>query len=332
MGFNYDADFWRDYLPVAHLNAIPALSAPFAHRGLVDTRDFISSHDYEHLDIYNLFFRPRDELNSSMGLWVYRDGEDVAMLTVDIPRRYSEQDRQKLERSLRVIFPHLKSAFALMMDLELKRDRPETAVFWLETIPTAAYLVNRNCKVLEMNEAGMRLAGSEDCSLAIGRNRMVRSGAAAVTKAIEARVRRVAMSLVPEGPFAIPDGDRPRLSGYCIPVGTGSQRDSVLRHFRDRNREVLLVVADADEVLSNPPEIIETALGLTPAEARIVSALSNGGGLREAADAAGIGYNTARSQVASASAKLGVGRQTELVARAVRAVGAVYPARRFTRK
>lgn len=55
-------------------------------------------------------------------------------------------------------------------------------------------------------------------------------------------------------------------------------------------------------------------LGLSPAEVRLAEALGRGGRLREIAAAQGIAYETTRSQLRSIFNKLGIGRQTELVA------------------
>ncbi|MBL8555689.1 MAG: alpha/beta fold hydrolase [Phenylobacterium sp.] len=54
------------------------------------------------------------------------------------------------------------------------------------------------------------------------------------------------------------------------------------------------------------------ALGLTPAEARLVGALSDADGLKGAADQLGVSVNTARNQLASIFEKLGVRSQADL--------------------
>ncbi|PQA86055.1 DNA-binding response regulator [Hyphococcus luteus] len=72
-------------------------------------------------------------------------------------------------------------------------------------------------------------------------------------------------------------------------------------------------------VLSNParisasPEIIASALNILPSEARVVHALSNGGGLEEAARKTGISISSARTYLKNVFSKTGVSRQSELV-------------------
>lgn len=64
-----------------------------------------------------------------------------------------------------------------------------------------------------------------------------------------------------------------------------------------------------------PPALsIGPALGLSRAESRLVDQLRGTGSLREAAEALDISVNTARNQLASVFDKLGIGRQSDLVA------------------
>jgi len=60
-------------------------------------------------------------------------------------------------------------------------------------------------------------------------------------------------------------------------------------------------------------EILSSYYGLTPAEARLASALSNGHSLEEIAEQFCISKNTVRTQLRSCFQKTGVNRQTELV-------------------
>lgn len=62
------------------------------------------------------------------------------------------------------------------------------------------------------------------------------------------------------------------------------------------------------------PEILMKALDLSPAEARLVSALCSGGTLASAAEKVGISLNTAKSQLGSVFSKSGTARQSELMA------------------
>ena len=315
-GFNYDDAALDDYMPIRHLNELPALTAQLPMDRLVKTEQILTTAEYEKMDIYDLFFRQRDELNSSMGLWAHREGRNAAYLGIDVLKRYSGEEREELESSLAAILPHLQGAFSLMLELDVKRQREEQARIWLETIPSAAFIVSAAGQASRWNEAATRLMQT-DGGLSVAGSGQFSFASAEQKEAVETPLRLSLMTLESEGPFAVPSPGPERLSGYCVPLPTGMQDDAVLNFFHSSEREALLVIVDATDIPAAPPEVLSETLGITPAEARIVSQLCEGGDLREAAEAFGVSYNTARTQLASAADKLGVARQTEIVAAAV---------------
>lgn len=325
-GFHYDDSALHDYMEVAHLNAIPAMAARMPLNAPVKSEFFLTTAEYEKTDIYNLFFRNHGKLNSSMGLWAYRDGADAAFLGIDVPAGYCPRDREMLDQSLAVILPHLQRAFELMFELDLKRKRIDDVNFWLETLPCAAFLMRANGVVLEANAVAQDLFSVSGC-LSIGKDGRLSFASAEQRDSVEPYWRRAMLGLEPSGPFPIPCEGASRLSGYCLPLPVGEQHDAVLTFFKERRREVLMVVVDPLAEVPVTEDVVAATLGVTPAEARIVSALCQGGDLREAAEEVGIAHNTARAQVASATGKLGLRRQTELVKVAVQAVTAFPPMR-----
>jgi DNA-binding CsgD family transcriptional regulator len=73
--------------------------------------------------------------------------------------------------------------------------------------------------------------------------------------------------------------------------------------------------------ISIPPAPIQAVFGLSPAEARMASALTAGRTLAEYANEAGLSRNTVRNQLSAVLAKTGTRRQTELVASMVATLG-----------
>jgi DNA-binding CsgD family transcriptional regulator len=62
-----------------------------------------------------------------------------------------------------------------------------------------------------------------------------------------------------------------------------------------------------------PPEALRELFALTPAEARLCSALLNGQAIDSAAEALHVSPNTARTQVRSIFSKLHLTRQQQLI-------------------
>lgn len=93
------------------------------------------------------------------------------------------------------------------------------------------------------------------------------------------------------------------LSLQCLPEGL-SQNRGVL---------VLLQIHDPDAQTPDQFHILRRACGLSPTEARLVQALSEGYSLKEFAASRQISYETVRSHIRRILQKMGVRRQADLV-------------------
>lgn len=76
---------------------------------------------------------------------------------------------------------------------------------------------------------------------------------------------------------------------------------------------VAVFVSDPDAVLPTLPDVLCQTYRLTKAEAQLTAALAQGLTLVEVAQQRGLSMNTVRTQLKSASAKVGVRRQADLV-------------------
>ncbi|MDZ7854999.1 MAG: helix-turn-helix transcriptional regulator [Sphaerotilus sp.] len=76
---------------------------------------------------------------------------------------------------------------------------------------------------------------------------------------------------------------------------------------------VAVFVSDPDAMLPTLPEVLCQTYRLTRAEAQLTAALAQGLTLVEVAQQRGLSMNTVRTQLKSASAKVGVRRQADLV-------------------
>lgn len=76
---------------------------------------------------------------------------------------------------------------------------------------------------------------------------------------------------------------------------------------------VTVFVSDPDAALPTLPDVLTQTYRLTPAEAQLTAALAQGLTLVEIARQRGLSMNTVRTQLKSASAKVGVRRQADLV-------------------
>jgi DNA-binding CsgD family transcriptional regulator len=84
---------------------------------------------------------------------------------------------------------------------------------------------------------------------------------------------------------------------------------------------VMLLIADPDARRRLDLDLLPALYGLTPAETRLARALLAGDGLRQAAAAAGMSYETGRWYLKILLQKTHTGRQAELVARLLADLG-----------
>jgi DNA-binding CsgD family transcriptional regulator len=104
-------------------------------------------------------------------------------------------------------------------------------------------------------------------------------------------------------------GDR-RLAVYLLPVAL---RTSLAEQFLTHTRAIVLAI---EQKLDEPadPAIVRDVLGLTLGEARIAALVGSGLPPKEAAERLGIAEETARTVLKRVFSKVGVSRQSELVA------------------
>lgn len=88
--------------------------------------------------------------------------------------------------------------------------------------------------------------------------------------------------------------------------------DEVLRSFGDEACAIL-VVHPLDAPTRLDPLIVSLAFGLSPAEARVATAIAEGASPEEVARSRGVGLTTVRTQLRGVFEKMGVRRQSEMV-------------------
>ena len=97
------------------------------------------------------------------------------------------------------------------------------------------------------------------------------------------------------------------LSLHVSPVREGE------KDFRARGVAALVLVIDRESGARIDPVLVETALGLTPAESRVAVLLAEGRTVREIAAATGRKVSTIRTHVKHVFAKHGLSRQVDMV-------------------
>lgn len=184
----------------------------------------------------------------------------------------------------------------------------DAALGMLDRVACAAVLIDRCGRVLRRNGRADRLLGD---GLRICRGAVVAADAQS-NRDLQKLVGSVRTQACPHAgpppePVVIRREDRHPLIVEALPVA-GLAADAF------GSPTAVLAITDVAHRPPVPEELLRTAFGLTPAEARLAARIAGGESLEDAAEALGIAKNTARNQLKAVLAKTGTARQGELVA------------------
>lgn len=245
-------------------------------------------------------------------------GADIdASLRLTRPRdkpAFDSHDRALLNG----LIPHLKRALRLHSRIESVSSEKELYALAVSQLSVATFLLNDKQQLIEANPVGQRLLeAGRSLSLVSGKlvlerpldNQKLR---AAIDAALAARSRGDTVFAQ-----AMPVYDS---HGDC-PLGLTVRPLAMKRHKEQDDEAVIAVfVSDAAASRETPQASLTQLFGLTPAESRLATALTNGLSLDDASQSLHISRNTARAHLRSIFAKTGVSQQTQLVSLILKSV------------
>ncbi len=307
--FGFDPDHvaksFEHFLPMNPLFQIEArMQAGF----VVANRDVVAPDVFRRSDFFNGWARPQG-LCSPITVVIHRTETAYVPLTLVRPDGAGEvttDGRALLSR----LAPHLVHAMAVNVRLQRAGAGHDDFRNMLEALPCGAALVDEDKRIVFANARLSQLfdAAKEGPFRCLAGKIVVRDPAAD-------RDFQAALTA------ALGQAGRSRGSHICLPYPTG-----------DRQLTVRLSPLPATEMgwnalgddgagrarcmmLFSMPDIAKLAeeYGLTPAEARVLSALTNGKGLTAVARQLGISRSTAHSHLDKIFQKTGTNRQAELV-------------------
>lgn len=223
-------------------------------------------------------------------------------------RRAGPFDRED-KRRYGMVMAHVGRALQIADRLGLREAAQAASLDLLDRLEIGLVLVDAGCRPLLVNATAQETLRSGDW-LTLSRGRM-----RARTASAHARIAAlVAQAAATSAGLALSTGGIVRLSGSAgtLPVLVAPFRSPVME-FGPMAPAALIVFGSARPRRLDPAAIAEV-FGLTPAEARIVTALARGTSLVAYAGEAGISVNTAKTQLAAIFSKTGHAKQSTLLA------------------
>lgn len=212
-------------------------------------------------------------------------------------------------RLIGALVPHLRRALALHRRLAVVRAENDGLAAALDRLRAAIVLVDAARNIVTMNRAADELVARQN-GLGI-RDRHLRGETSEATAALDRIVTdaiAIAQGRTAAGSVraALPKrSDGRPLEAVALPLPPGDRAAA--------RAAAAVFVVDPDEAPVVPAEWLTTRFGLTPAEARVASALARGEAVADLAEHLRVTTGTARWYVKQILAKTGTKRQADLV-------------------
>ena len=211
----------------------------------------------------------------------------------------------------KLLAPHVCRTLAISDALDIRALRSEMLERTLDGLVAGVFLTTRDGRVVYMNAAAERQIRTGN-SIRIVNNRISPTdpaARAALSKAIDAASRDDFDMDMSEHSLAMPDIDGAGYVATLLPVDRG-QRRGVVAPFA---ASVAVFTQDPVQAPLMPGEAFARLYRLTGAELRVLLALAQGLGGKEAADMLGIGEPTVRTHLQRIFAKTDTSRQADLL-------------------
>lgn len=275
---------------------------------VMNSSSVIQPSEFEKTEYYNGWLRPQGVGYLAGGPVLKRNGA-VAMLSLS----RLEQRGPFTEAHLRLIgllMPHLRRACLLHQRLTRLRAERSGALAALDLLPHAVWLLDCDGRFLFANHAGRELDRCRD-GLWVGRDGR--------PMAADPRERLALQHLI-AGAIAAGQGRGIASEGAMRVRRPGQAEPFHVMLYPLRGDALMpggsLAMFIFDPSRSPPPdaELLRTFYGLTPAEARFACALAQGASVDEYGASQKLSVNTVRTHLKHALEKMGVHRQSQLVA------------------
>lgn len=267
--------------------------------------------------IYKEFYSKRPHLGQMLGGNIF--GFDSAnsmpaactlMRSLDAPV-FNEDDRKRM----RLILPHISRSLGVMQRIQTAELAVATTLSALDRLPSGILLLNSAGAVAYANRAAERMLEEGD---GLRLRKLMKSPGFGdlVADSVECSeaIRRAISVTLDRDPYGTPHFSKcvlvPRTSGFASYT---LQFSALANHNEFGAFAAIVFIADGAQELEIDPLLLQSAYGLTPAEARVAISLLDCSSAKEVADALGTSPHTVRTQIAHIYYKLGVDTRVRLV-------------------
>lgn len=281
--------------------------------------DYLRNSELRKSEYYEDMLRPEGECDSGSGVKIFDEDDRLAILSAN----YAYEKGESMHRRLAPVMQSIVLPMRRALDANRLLGQVVTSRLMegqiLQAICDAAFVVDRNCRVLAANQPAHNL---------IDQGELVRTDLGGRASFTDARANlsfsAVAGALCGgvlrtenrhSNDFVALVGDQ-RFRVTLVPISPGQlNTDRVLPLFLPRRAALVIV---RPELMPSPGQLLNERYGLTKTQIAVTIALSEGSALADIAGRFGMSYETARSHLRAIFNKTGVSKQAELVALTLR--------------
>ena len=282
-----------------------AFSRGFTAKVMTES-DCLPWEDYQDTEFFNDWMRPQG-VNAS--LFIRLELTETRNSTMSIGRsvRAGRFEQRDIDFATRMQ-PHLSRAYTLVRRLAGAVAHGSNLAHALDSAAHALLVVDAEGAVRMMNRPAEQL-------LKAGRGLAVIGGRLVAQHPEPAKRLQILLGQATAGDEPRVGGDMSlAMPGHRFPLAVRVSPVTVERlPIFGEPRTALVCVTDLETGVRSPEQELCALFGLTPAEARVATAIFDGMSMREAAETLQVAHNTVRVQLAKVYEKTGVTRQAELV-------------------
>jgi DNA-binding CsgD family transcriptional regulator len=275
----------------------------------VSTADLFPLREFYQTRFYREWVEPQRHVDF-VGAALDKSATGVAMFGVFRHERDGIVDEATKER-MRLVVPHIRRAALIGRVIDLKTAQADTLADTLDGLSAGMFLVGDTGRIVHANASGHAML-AEGTVLRAASGKLL-AGELGATKAL---AETFAMAgggdaALGTGGIAVPLAAREggRHVAHVLPLTSGARR----RAGRAYAAAAAVFVNKAALDTRSPPEVIARTFKLTPTELRVLLAIVQVGGVRETAEALGIGEATVKTHLNRLFRKTATARQADLV-------------------
>ena len=275
----------------------------------ISTTDLLPYDEFVETRFYKEWVKPQQCVDF-IGATIEKSATGAALFGVFRHERDGLVDDEARQR-MRLVVPHIRRAVLIGRVIDHGTAEAATFAETLDGLAACMFLADGAGRIVHANASGhMMLAQGGVLRSVDGKLVANDTKAAEVLNDLFGTVGISDASVGTKGiavPLIANDGDYH--VAHVLPLTAGARRHAGLNYAA----AAALFVHKAASEISAPPEIIAKLYGLTPSELRVLLAIVQAGGVREAARTLGIGEQTVKTHLHRLFSKTDTSRQAELV-------------------